>query len=68
MRDFMVQQLMTLQQDESRAWFTTAVVRRQVEQSVSLSVSQPVKRLTGHWSWCPPRLAVICDPPGVVWR
>jgi len=50
MRDFMVQQLMTLQQDESRAWFTTAVVRRQVEQSVSLSVSQPVKRLTGHWS------------------
>ena len=30
------------------------------------SVSQSVERLTGHGSQCPPRLAVVCDPPGIV--
>ena len=30
------------------------------------SVSQSVERLTSHGSQCPPRLAVMCDPPSVV--
>ena len=44
----------------------TSCQRIRTSQLVSQSVSQSVERLTGHGSWRPPRLAVMCDPPGVV--
>ena len=34
--------------------------------TVSQSVSQSVERLTCHGSQRPSRLAVMCDPPGIV--